>query len=64
MISVSPNTDLQEATRIMAEEKLGSLPVVARGRLVGIVTDTDLLRRIVGDNACCADVETIVASYP
>jgi acetoin utilization protein AcuB len=64
VISVGPDTDLQEAARIMAEEKLGSLPVVERGRIVGIVTETDLLRRIVGDNACCADVETIVVSYP
>jgi acetoin utilization protein AcuB len=62
--NVGPDTDLQEAARIMAEEKLGSLPVVERGRIVGIVTETDLLRRIVGDNACCADVETIVVSYP
>lgn len=64
VISVGPDTDLQEAARIMAEKKLGSLPVVERGRLVGIVTETDLLRRILGDNACCADVETIVVSYP
>jgi CBS domain-containing protein len=64
VISVGPDTDLQKAARIMAEEKLGSLPVVERGRIVGIVTETDLLRRIVGDNACCADVETIVVSYP
>jgi acetoin utilization protein AcuB len=64
VISVGPDTDLQEAARIMAEDKLGSLPVVEHGRVVGIVTETDLLRRIVGANVCCADVETIVVSYP
>jgi len=48
----------------MAEEKLGSLPVVDRGRIVGIVTETDLLRHIVGADACCTDVEAIVVSYP
>ena len=64
VISVGPDTDLQEAARIMAEDKLGSLLVVENGRIVGIVTETDLLRRIVGDNVCCADVETIVVSYP
>ena len=46
----------------MAEEKLGSLPAAGAADL-WTVSDTDLLRRIVGDNACCADVETIVASY-
>jgi hypothetical protein len=29
-----------------------------------MLTETDVLRRIVGDDACCADVETIVVSYP
>jgi predicted transcriptional regulator len=50
--------------RVMAEQKLGSLPVVDRGRVVGIVTETDVLRRIVGADACCSDVEAIVVSYP
>jgi acetoin utilization protein AcuB len=55
---------LENATRLMLERKIGSLPVVDRGRLVGILTETDVLRRIVGDDACCEDVETIVVSYP
>jgi CBS domain-containing protein len=33
-------------------------------RIVGIVTETDLLARIVGTDACCSDVEAIVVSYP
>jgi acetoin utilization protein AcuB len=63
-VSVAPDTELQEAARVMAEQKLGSLPVVDRGRVVGIVTETDVLRRIVGADACCSDVEAIVVSYP
>jgi acetoin utilization protein AcuB len=64
VVSVGVGAGLVEAARVMAEKKLGSLPVVDRGRIVGIVTETDLLRRIVGADACCADVETIVVSYP
>jgi len=64
VISVGPAAELEEAARVMAEEKLGSLPVVDRGRIVGIVTETDLLRHIVGADACCTDVEAIVVSYP
>lgn len=64
VVSVGVGAGLDEAARVMAEKKLGSLPVVDRGRIVGIVTETDLLRRIVGADACCADVETIVVSYP
>jgi acetoin utilization protein AcuB len=50
-ISVGLDTEVEEAARVMAEEKLGSLPVVDRGRIVGIVTETDLLRRIIGADA-------------
>ena len=64
VVSVDAEAELGEAARIMEEEKLGSLPVVEQGRLVGIVTETDLLRQIVGEDACCADVETIVVSFP
>jgi acetoin utilization protein AcuB len=62
--SIEAEADLEEAARVMREEGLGSLPVLERGRIVGIVTETDLLRRIVGADACCTDVETIVVSYP
>lgn len=64
VVSVGAGAELEEAARVMADKKLGSLPVVDHGRIVGIVTETDVLRRIVGADACCADVETIVVSYP
>jgi acetoin utilization protein AcuB len=63
-ISVGPDAELAEAASLMAQKKLGSLPVVDRGRIVGMITETDLLRSIVGADACCADVEAIVVSYP
>ena len=62
--SIGPSAGLEEAARVMLDQGLGSLPVVERGRIVGIVTETDLLRRIVGADACCSDVEAIVVSYP
>ena len=63
-ISVGLDTELAEAASLMAQKKLGSLPVSDRGRIVGMITETDVLRHIVGANACCADVEAIVVSYP
>ena len=63
-ISVGPDTELAEAAGLMAQKKLGSLPVADRGRVVGMITETDLLRHVVGVDACCADVEAIVVSYP
>lgn len=41
--SVSPDTTLAEAVKLMFEKKIGGLPVVESGRLVGIFTQTDAL---------------------
>lgn len=66
VVSVGPDDQLEDAARRMLEDKVGSLPVVENGRVVGIITETDLLRRIVSVDEACpySDVETIVVSYP
>jgi CBS domain-containing protein len=43
---------------------VGSLPVVQGERVVGIITETDLLRQIVKADACGQEVETIIVAYP
>ena len=42
VITVTEYTPLEEAARIMADNKIGSLPVMRDGKLVGIITETDL----------------------
>jgi CBS domain-containing protein len=42
-ISVSPDLSVRAAAGVMAEKKIGCLPVVANGTLLGIVTETDVL---------------------
>ena len=37
VVSIGPEAELSEAAQIMAEAMLGSLPVVDRGRIIGIV---------------------------
>lgn len=44
VITVAPDTPLEEAARIMADSKIGGLPVVEGGRLVGIITETDIFK--------------------
>ena len=44
VITVSEYTPLEEAARIMADNKIGGLPVVSNGKLVGIITETDLFK--------------------
>jgi acetoin utilization protein AcuB len=43
-ITVDPDRDAREAAWLMLEQKIGALPVLKEGRLVGILTETDLLR--------------------
>lgn len=44
--SVAEDTDVEEVARLFVNQRLRRLPVVADGRLVGIVTRADLLRGI------------------
>jgi len=65
VISVLATADVIDAARIMLEDKIGSLPVVEDGKVVGIVTETDVLRQICKTDAECArEIAEIVVSYP
>ncbi len=45
-ITVSPDATVEEVARIFSEMRIHRLPVVDEGKLVGIITPTDLLRLI------------------
>jgi acetoin utilization protein AcuB len=64
-VTVESSQDVAEAAGVMLRDKIGSLPVVEGGRLVGIITETDLLREICrADQACSPEVTDVVVSYP
>ena len=44
VITVMPSDSVESAARLMLEHKIGGLPVTADGKLVGIVTMTDIVR--------------------
>lgn len=44
VITVSEDTPLEEAARIMADKKIGGLPVMREKTLSGIITETDLFK--------------------
>jgi acetoin utilization protein AcuB len=44
VITIGPNTTIEEAARIMADNKIGCLPVMQEDELVGIISDNDLFR--------------------
>lgn len=51
VITVRPDADIRDAARIMHDHKLGALAVVADGRVVGILTATDVIQAVVGSPA-------------
>ena len=44
VITVSPDRDASDAARIMLDHKIGALPVLDAGAVVGIVTESDRVR--------------------
>jgi len=46
VITTVPNATLEEAAQIMAQNKIGCLPVLEEGIVVGIITEIDLLNQL------------------
>jgi acetoin utilization protein AcuB len=44
VITVRPEADIRHAARLLHQRKIGALPVVKNDRLVGILTETDVIR--------------------
>lgn len=44
VITVDVDTPIEEAARIMADNKIGGLPVMNNNRVVGMITETDLFK--------------------
>lgn len=47
VITIGRQSPIEEAACLMVQEKIGALPVTEEGRLIGLVTETDVLRLFV-----------------
>ena len=45
VITVTTDCPLEEAASLMVQHKIGSLPVLEAGKLMGIITETDIFKR-------------------
>jgi CBS domain-containing protein len=59
VVTVEPGTGVVDAAKRMIEEKKGPLPIVEGDRVVGMVTDRDVIARVVAEgrdpNSCSVD---------
>ncbi len=67
VITVPPDDPMEEAARLMVAHKVGSLPVVDQGRLVGIITETDIFKEfveILGGQTAALRMTVVVPDIP
>jgi acetoin utilization protein AcuB len=67
VITVTEDTPIEEAARIMADNKIGGLPVVKGLRVVGIITETDLFKlflELMGAREKGVRVTTLIKDQP
>ena len=67
VITVSPETSVEEAARIINENKIGGLPVVEKDVLVGIITESDLLDlfiAVMGINGASTRIDVVMGDDP
>lgn len=67
VITISEDTPIEEAALIMADNKIGGLPVVRNGEVVGIITETNLFRvflELLGARDAGVRLATLVTNVP
>ncbi len=66
-ITVDPDSDIELAAQLIYKYKIGGIPVVKRGKLVGIITETDLLRAFIdmmGILSASSRIDVVVGIQP
>jgi CBS domain-containing protein len=69
VVSIEPSASLTDAARAMEEANIGMLPVVQDGKVIGVITDRDIVVRAVAQEADpastavgdCLSINAIVA---
>jgi CBS domain-containing protein len=54
VITIGPDRPARDAARLMLEHRIGALPVLDDGHLIGIITETDIVRAFVDTTAAAS----------
>jgi CBS domain-containing protein len=61
-ITVSPQSNINEAAKMMRDHDIGFLPVIDGGKLIGVVTDRDLVvRGYANDHSGSSSVKEVLS---
>ena len=55
IISVEVGQTVRDAVRILAEKRIGALPVLKQGRVAGIFSERDVIHRLAEEGQSCLD---------
>ena len=67
VLTIQVDTPIEEAAYVMANNKIGGLPVLDNGQLVGLITETDLFKvflELMGAQDAGVRVTAVVAEKP
>jgi acetoin utilization protein AcuB len=67
VVRVPPDCPLEEAATLMVKHKIGSLPVVDAGQVIGIITETDIFKQfaaVLGGGSDSVRLTVQVADVP
>src|SRR3954447_10268712 len=51
VVTVTPDTSIMDVARLLLDHRIGGVPVVEDGRVIGMITESDLFRLIVVQQA-------------
>lgn len=66
-ITVDPDGDIEIAARLIYKHKIGGMPVVKNKKLVGIITESDILRAFIdmmGILTASSRIDVVVGDHP
>jgi CBS domain-containing protein len=55
VVTVTPDTSIMEVARLLLDHRIGGVPVVEHGQIIGMITESDLFRLIVVQQAEVVD---------
>lgn len=64
VVTVGPDAPVMEVARLLLQHRIGGIPVVDEGQVVGIITESDLFRLIVAQQSQDGDARSVAQEHP